>query len=533
MATEVACTGLSHFFTKKFKIMKRRKFIGTTAAGVVVPSLLGKFGVKIHANPTFTSMINNDSDKVLVIINLAGGNDGLNTLIPYEKYDDYVTARPNIHIPENELLDLDGTEKWKLNPGMTGFRDLYNDGKLCGLQGVGYESHSGSHGLSSNLWRNGVMRNAPHYFTGWAARFLGYEYPDYPDLDNPPDHPPAIEIGGQSLIFQEDGRSMGLLLSTPNSFWRWWDAERDGTLDDIVIGSITDPSQIEDTFNEQYCNAKPNVEHLLNNNGITRELIGPVVQAYNNGTGNSEPSTNNNLEARLSIIAGLIAGGLKTKVYYLTADGGYDTHQNQVINGHNERLGILSTAIKNFMDLLNSYGVGDRVMGMTMSEFGRTTRENGNKGTDHARASCAFLFGNQINGDILGSNPTINHTSGANYIERQFDIRQIYASILKHWFCVDKTVVDTQILMNPFSSLPLFSNSPCCTEVPQAAISGNQNPQVNGSFTYSVPADTDVAYYWEIDDRHGTIQGGQFTNQITVQWNSPAQSSVKVFQIAD
>lgn len=515
--------------------MKRRKFISTTAAGVIAPTLLGKFGVSIQANSMFNDLIpqNNNTDKVLIIIQLQGGNDGLNTLIPYDKWDELNAARPNIILPENDLLDLDGTDKWKLHPIMTGMRDLYDEGKLCALQSVGYPNQNGSHPWDTDNWLNGAVNTQPEYFTGWAGRFLKHEYPDYPDLENIPDHPPAIEIGdSQSLIFQEQAASMGILLKDPAMFSDWWQDMRNGQLDYAAVGSLTNPNDIEDSFNQAYCHSNPQLNYLWENNGIVRELVAPIIAAYDNATGDT-PSGNNTLANKLSIISKLIQGGLQTKVY-LVRHSSYDTHHQQ-LGYHNALLNELSTAIKQFVDECNTAGIGDRVLGMTISEFGRTIFQYGD-GTSHGRASCMFLFGDNVAGGVLGDSPDIPTTWTSeedDNIDMQFDIRQVYSTVLKHWFCVDTDVVESQILFEPFSSLPVITNSDCCTQLPAATITGAQSACQENTFTYDIPATSGASYYWEINQDHGTILNGQFTNQIEVQWTDNVQSEVKVYQIAE
>ena len=450
--------------------MKRRNFVKNTAAGIIAPTLFGKLGVHIQASPLLNPAFPAETDKVLIIIQLEGGNDGLNTIIPFDKWGALNNARPTVLPSQNSILDLYGTDVWKLHPNMTDIRDLYNEGKICALQAVGFPGQSGSHHSSTDHWLNGVVSTAPDNFTGWAGRFLSGEYPNYPDVNNLPDHPPAIEIGdAQSLAFMEQTVSMGILIRDMAMITDWWWDMQNGQVDG-VYGSLTDVSKLPAGFNQQYCDALLKLDYLRQNTALIRSYIEPIYNAYDN-VSSEVPSTNNSLAAKLSMISKLIAGGLKTKVY-LVRHSGYDTHHNQVA-AHATLLNELSSAIKSFTDELNTLGVQDRVLGMTISEFGRTIFDNGG-GTDHGSSSCMFMFGSKVQGGILGDSPFIPAAyvdESDNSIDMQYDVRSIYNTVLKNWFCVDQTVINDDILFGSFAELPIIAN-PSCVACPDSLIVG-------------------------------------------------------------
>ncbi len=463
--------------------MKRRNFIQTTSAGVIAPSLFGKFGVAFHNSNFFNPVINSAGDNVLVIIQLNGGNDGLNTLVPYDKWSDLMNARPNVMLNESDLLDLYGTDTWKFHPSMTGMRDMYNAGQICAIQSVGYDQHSGSHATATDAWLNGKA-SQPDYFTGWAGRYLETIYSGFPDMSNPPsslpDHPPAIEIGStQSLAFMGQYNSMGVLIPSINKHFRdwWWDMQN-GQVDGSY-SSIADPDFIPSTFNQQYCGAIDKLDYLRTTNSLVENFIPSIYNAYNNVFPTSPDEWDNSLTQQLSIVAKLIAGGLKTKLYLVRHDG-YDTHGNQLAL-HSNLLSTLSGAVKSFQDEINSYGIGDRVMGMTISEFGRTISDHGSDGTDHGTSSSMFLFGNAVRGGVHGISPTIPSTFVSNeddQLTKQFDVRDIYNTILKNWFCVDQSTINDDVLLtqynnnSPFGEPNVLHNSMCNDCEPTKTING-------------------------------------------------------------
>jgi hypothetical protein len=184
---------------------------------------------------------------------------------------------------------------------------------------------------------------------------------------------------------------------------------------------------------------------------------------------------NNTLADQLRIVARLIKGGLQTRIYMVTF-GGFDTHSVQVnaadttTGAHATLLGRVSAAIKAFQDDIQGLGVGDRVIGMTFSEFGRRIKSNSSVGTDHGAAAPMFLFGNKIDAGMLGMNPTIPANATVNdNIPMQYDFRSIYATILEKWFCLEKTIVDSLFPPNiniQLQSLPIFKNGTCTTTAP-------------------------------------------------------------------
>jgi len=214
-------------------------------------------------------------------------------------------------------------------------------------------------------------------------------------------------------------------------------------------------------------------------------------------TAQSAYPTNNSLADQLKIVARLVKGGLKTRVYMVSI-GGFDTHSTQVnqtdttTGAHANLMKQLSDAIKAFMDDLKFLGVQKRVYGMTFSEFGRRIKSNSSLGTDHGAAAPVILFGEYVAGGVLGNSPTIPANANVNdNVPMQYDFRSVYASILSNWFCVDNTTLQTVMLKN-FQSLPIVKTNSCNSTTPvlqdKLLIKNYPNP-FSGSTTITFKTD--------------------------------------------
>jgi len=438
--------------------MKRRNFLKYTSAGVVVPSLVGGLGAKALGISPLTSALASTpmNDNVMVLVYLAGGNDGLNTVVPLDQLSTLNKVRPHVILPESSLLNLQGSSVG-LHPSLSGFRDLYNEERLQIVQNVGYPNQDFSHFRSTDIWMSGSDENVvlPH---GLAGRYLNYEYPnfpvEYPNSDMP--DPLAIEIGWTgSLIFQGQSASMGMVINSTDSFYNLIQEE------------------VEQAPNS---NAGDRIEYIRLI-AQQSQVYGEVIRDAASKVSSQGQYPETDLAQQLKIVARLIAGGLKTKLYMVTING-FDTHDTQIQGGdttqgvHANLLGELSGAVSAFMKDCDGLGVSDRVMGMTFSEFGRRIISNASNGTDHGAAAPQFLFGNHVAGGVLGDNPEI--PTDARYddnLEMQYDFRQLYASLFDQWFCIDANDRNS-FMYDDFSTLPLTSGAQCS---PTSTHDVNQN----------------------------------------------------------
>lgn len=429
--------------------MKRRHFVQYSAAGVVLPKLLNGFGIKALGAGSWMNALSGtvDTDKVLVLVRLDGGNDGLNTAIPRDQYASLAQVRPQVLLPESSILPLSGTAKLGLHPAMTGMQHLYNEGKLKIIQSVSYPNPNYSHFRATDIWMTGADANQV-LNSGWAGRYLYEEFPNFPaEFPNEamPD-PLSLEIGATlSLTFQGPLAGMGMSVTDPNAFYE-------------LVNGVQTPAP-----------ATPAGELLTHVRTVKRQsnAYGQViVDAFGKAANLAAYPEDNSLAAQLKIVARLIAGGLKTRIY-LVSIGGFDTHDSQVIPGnttqgeHANLLRQVSDAIAAFQQDIEQLGVAQRVTGMTFSEFGRRIISNFSNGTDHGAAAPVFLFGSAVDGGILGDNPEIpaNANAGSN-LPMQYDFRSVYGTILRDWFCVSPDILQN-ILYRDYQTLPLFSAIDC------------------------------------------------------------------------
>ena len=427
--------------------MKRRSFLKhTAAASVTLPLFLhGNRLTAVNRHALFGNM-NPDSDRVLVLIQLNGGNDGLNMVLPLDQYGNLAAARQNILIPESQALKL--TDATALHPVMTHLKAGYDEGRLCVIQNVGYPDQNRSHFRSTDIWQTGSGANEV-LSTGWAGRWFDSFAPGYPEGYPNAQFPDPFAITVGSIISETcQGFAGNFSLA------------------------MQDPFGINPLLEDDDPNADPTqcygkeVSFVRTAIAQTNAYGQVITDAANQGANLVQYPATNPLAQQLKTVALLISGGLKTKIYVVSL-GGFDTHANQVdandttAGGHANLLRNLSEAIGLFQQDLLLQKLDQRVVGMTFSEFGRRIRSNGANGTDHGSAAPLFVFGSCVNPSIVGDNPVIPQNVGEqDGVAMQFDFRSVYGSILRQWF--ELPLEDVQeILYEEFSEIPVIEG--CAT----------------------------------------------------------------------
>jgi len=400
---------------------------------------------------------NGAGGRVLVVVRFDGGNDGLNTVLALDQYDALSKARANILVPEPKALKLDANTG--LHPAMTGLHKVFQDGNLRIVQAVGYPNHNQSHFRSTDIWFTGSDSNQV-LESGVIGRTLDGKFPDfpvgYPNEASP--HPPSIQIGATLFtLLQGDTSGMGMAIGNPSSVYS---LKSDG-----IDTAPATPAGHELAFIRQMASQ-------------TRLYGDALKVALGKAATKSSlyPATGNPLADQLKGVARLIAGGLETQVYVLSI-GGFDTHSAQVQESdpatgkHADLLRQVSDAVAAFLDDLRLLGVDDRVVGVTMSEFGRRILSNASFGTDHGTAAPLFVFGTPVDGGITGTNPAIpaKATSSDN-VPMQTDFRSVYATLLRDWLQLDPIEV-RRILQRDFPVVGFLQKSywaPVPAEIPFA-----------------------------------------------------------------
>lgn len=415
------------------------------------------------------------NDRVLIILQLHGGNDGLNAFIPVEQYDLYYSRRANIAIPAKNsirsMIPLDSTlpsaDQVGLHPDMIGVKELYDQGKMALVQGVSYPQNNGSHFRGRDIWHMGGGIN-DFYSSGWVGRYLSKEidpmqYPEeFPNAEYP--DPLAIELGSEiSLAFhQEDNIPLSIsLASDPDAF-----AQLVESLEGFTDEGF-DPRGKPPAFLDNSPYGKE-LNWILGLEDKSEDYAGRLYEVFSRSYETkvtypedypfAAPSSSrkNRLTPQLQMIARLLHGGgagqgVGTKVF-LVKLGGFDTHAEQVeshdptMGGHAALLHHISSAMNAFQADLRERGIEDRVLSLTTSEFGRRIPSNGSYGTDHGTGAPMMVFGKGVRPGVYGTNPDVSK----NNVDMQFDYRQIYANILKDWMQVDEDIIANDIFFGDF-----------------------------------------------------------------------------------
>jgi uncharacterized protein (DUF1501 family) len=422
--------------------MKRRNFIKLSATASAV-SMLPTDVFALFKSAGMTSCPNVNAKK-LVLIQLAGANDGLNTVVPLNQYDVYSTLRPTIKLKNvgltNGLIQLDATlptaDQVGLNPAMTGFKNLYDAGLMRIVQGVGYPNQDKSHFKSTDLYLTGGDGTAANnnLGSGWIGRFLENYYANYLTAN----YPLGIQLGSSenSLGFHgevEHGLSMNMNGQDSSGFYS-------------IINGLggAAPTNIPNSDYGQL------IQFLLDSDSSTNVYANSISTAFNAGTNSiSYPATG--LADQLKTVAKFISGGLQTKVYLVKLSG-FDTHDLQVADATNTHLGThanllaqLSDAVNAFITDLTNQTLGEDVIAVTFSEFGRKAGENGGLGTDHGEISPMFVFGSAMAAGISGTNINLSEAVLANNYQVktvQHDYRRVFSTILQDWFGVSNPTLD-------------------------------------------------------------------------------------------
>jgi len=479
--------------------MKRRDFIKRVGSLAGAASLsIGGMPLRAFAKPFFNITAN--LGKILVVVQLKGGNDGHNTVIPIED-SLYYNKRPTLSIPKNDAVKLDNLTG--LHPMLQPFKEFYDNGMLSIIQNVGYENPVRSHFRSTDIWLSGSDANE-YLSDGWVGRYLANTFPDFPNTSSP--QPMAIQIGSvQSLLLESQHGGMGVTIEDPNTFYQ------------LVQGSEADNDPPPATLaGEELRYLKQVAARSLLYADVIKEKAdaGKNLIAYpNTGLGN-----------QLSIIAGLINGGLNTPVYLATLKG-FDTHANQ-LSRHETLLSNLATAVAAFQKDLGLAGLEDRVVVLTISEFGRRLRENASDGTDHGTAAPMFLIGKNVAGGIVGDNPDLTKLDRRGDISHTYDFRQIYASILSQHFQTEDAAIQ-QILPGEFATLPLINNNP-------NSVGGSEMPKtfaLNQNYPNPFNAATLIPYSIS---RSGNVQlnlydiKGRMVRRLVDRRHTPGQYTVQL-----
>ena len=431
----------------------RRDFLvraGMTAGGIAMT--LGGTPVRVLGNsPVLARMAAAASDRVLVLIQLRGGNDGLNMVVPVTN-DAYYNIRPTLGLGVSETFPLNVDHG--LNNVMSSLQPMWGDGQMGVIHNVGYPSPSLSHFRGTDNWMTSEL--SPNAQTGWVGRSLDYEYPDFATDPNPYDWPFAIEVSSSpTVLFEGPETRMGIAMRNPEEFARL-----------ALTGNLYDT---DDVSADAYGSELSYLRGVANSANRYADTIKTASDAAVNDPLALYPS--GSLGDSLATVARLIKGGLRTGVYAVQI-GSFDTHSNQ-INQHNNLLAQLADAVLAFQTDLGDKK--DNVLTMTYSEFGRRPTENAGRGTDHGTGSAMLLWGSQLQGGLYGTPPDLDGISpGANPLFGT-DFRSVYSTVLERWFGIPGADVNA-LLGGSFGTVDFLSATLAKGAFADAAASDEQPP---------------------------------------------------------
>lgn len=411
----------------------RRDFLRTSLAtgslvslGVSVPTFLGRTAL---AAPTADRP--GARDTILVVVQLTGGNDGLNTVIPFAD-PEYAKLRPTLKQPTNQIRKIN--DAIGLHPAMTGFAELLQDGSLCTVQGVGYPNPSQSHFRSMDIWQAASTEKT--LTEGWLGKALRKI-------------PSAVSFhlsggGDREAPLALEGAPMRV----PSL----------ATLDDFQLrtGAASNMERTEQRKIIEGAAAKPQpagpglldfVQRTAVNTYASSKRLQEIGKTYQPKV----PYPNTPLANRLRLAAQLIDADLGARLFYVSIDG-FDTHAAQAAT-HAQLVGQVSGAMTAFYKDLAARGHKDRLLLMTFSEFGRRARENGSRGTDHGSAAPMFLVGSKVKAGLVGAHPSLTQIEFGN-LKHHTDFRQVYATVLDRWLGVSSK----EVLGQEFKHVDVFKS---------------------------------------------------------------------------
>jgi uncharacterized protein (DUF1501 family) len=404
-------------------MISRRHFLQTSSLLALAPT------VPVFLAQTARGAAPRRDGRVLVVVELTGGNDGINTLVPF-KDEGYAKHRRALRLPKDNLVKIN--DEVGLHPALTDAGKLLQSNRLAIIQGVGYPNPSRSHARSMSIWQSARLdatsnELSPGELTGfgWLGRALDESPRPYVGS------PASVFLSGQSAPVALRGRrSMASALAQLDDFA----TPPEGATRQVIAGP--EPSDDLTAF----------VRRSLLDGYTTADWLKEVGRVKDTGV-NYPPTA---LARHLRLIARLLKSGLGAPVFY-TAQGGYDTHAGQLFT-HNGLLGELSGALKAFLDDLAAAKIAERVLVLCFSEFGRRVAENGSAGTDHGTAGPVFLAGPRVKAGLIGKTPSLLDLEDGD-LKMGVDFRRVYATLLEDWLGLPAKTA----LAGTFERLPLFS----------------------------------------------------------------------------
>lgn len=415
----------------------RREFLRSTVLGGALASTVPAFlantfsALQASAADSAIQTATGRDHEILVVLQMAGGNDGINTVVPFAN-DHYRRARPKLGLAASEVLKVN--DEIGLHPSLAGFKSLYDAGHLSVIQGIGYPNPNRSHFRSTEIWQTASDSEKFEKY-GWLGRYFDNACAGC-------DPTVGVNIGRQMPQAFAAAHPLGISLSNPQQY-RFIDSDRgqDGaTGESFRKLNEADEAMAMDGGNSggsigsihgKMTHAGSTLD-FLERASMDAQVSSEKITAISAKVQNKAAYPGSGLGTSLKLVARLIGGGLPTRVYYVS-QGGYDTHANQ-LPAQQRLLKDLGDSVKAFTDDLKAQGNLSRVVVMTFSEFGRRVAENANGGTDHGAAAPMFVIGDKVKAGLLGKYPSLAPADLLNGdIKYTVDFRTVYAGLLEGW----------------------------------------------------------------------------------------------------
>lgn len=429
----------------------RREFLRTSLLGgalaSTVPSFLANTFGALHAEAADSAIQTpkGHDSSILVVLQMAGGNDGLNTVVPYSN-DHYHRARPRLGIAADAVHKLNGDIG--LHPGLDGLKSLYDGGNLTIVQGIGYPNPNRSHFRSTEIWQTAADADKIEKY-GWLGRYfdnacagsdpmvgvnIGRQMPQ----SFAAKHPTGVSLENpQSYRFisgERGEKSHQSANATEKSYRKMNESGEPGGMDMASDADAGGESNSGGTIGSIHGPAPQGVKALdfLERTAMDAQMSSDKIRSISANVQNKAEYPASELGNSLKLVAKLIGGGIATRVFYVS-QGGYDTHTNQLAT-QQRLLKDLGDSMKSFTDDMRAQGNLPRVMIMTFSEFGRRLGENANGGTDHGAAAPMFIVGQKVKAGLAGKYPSLAPGDLVNGdIGYTTDFRSVYAGVLEQW----------------------------------------------------------------------------------------------------
>lgn len=398
---------------KDLHLHTRREFLtrslALAAAGATVPSFLSRTAFALEDQPVSNG---GKDDPILVVLQLAGGNDGLNTIVPYA-HDEYYRARPTLGVPASQVLRLN--DEVGMNPELAPLKALYDEGQMALVLGAGYPNPNRSHFRSMAIWETASGADKVERY-GWIGRYFDNT------CSGEPNPALAVSIGPREPLTIHNPKAVGITLQNPAQY-RW-------IPDPEKAPRLADEKRVWLGLNTERPGA-PGALDFLQRTAMDAQVssarIIEIAQSYHDSA--NYPG-NNQLAQSLKLIASMIAGNLGSRVFFASI-GSFDTHSGQKYQ-HTRLLNELAEAVSAFTRDLKTQGNADRVLILTFSEFGRRVQENASGGTDHGTAAPMFVFGSTVKPGIYGKQPSLTDLDSGD-LKYTTDFRSVYATMLDKW----------------------------------------------------------------------------------------------------